>query len=269
MLRKNDAIISMLNYLQIIWLLPLFLISSCSGTPVVKGVPGEQSGIVKVESENKTQTQFPFILGPRDEIMINVWRNDDFKRTVPIDPSGNIQMPLIGEVKASGLTIGQLKEKITVLLSKYIIDPQVDISVSTFKNLKVYVLGEVKSPGTFEWRNNMLVWEGISLASGYTADANQKNILVVRNENGKTAIKALNLHSILKGESLDQDVYLRNGDVVYVLPTFIANVEKFMTRFSNIIAPLINLEGGIALYPQVKNVLQGKELSGTVIVPTQ
>jgi polysaccharide export outer membrane protein len=203
-----------------------------------------------------------------DELSINVWRNDDLKRTVQIDPSGNIRYPLIGELKASGLTVVQLKDKITERLSMYILNPQVDINITNLKNLKVYVLGEVKTPGTFDWRSGMLAWEGIAQAGGFTNDANEENILLVRNENGKPAIKALNLRSMIKGENLTQEVYLRNGDVVYVVPLVIADVQRFMNRLTSIISPIVSAESGIVLYPQVRDVLRGKSNSGTVIVPS-
>lgn len=267
MLRKNNARFTMLRYVQIVWLLPLFLLISCSSTPVVKDVSAG-SGVLKSDVKEKTQDPFLFILGPRDEIVVNVWRNDDLKRTVQIDPSGNIQFPLIGELKASGLTIVQLREKMSVLLSEHIINPQVDISVASLKSTKVYVLGEVKTPGTFDWRSGMLAWEGISQAGGFTTDANEDKILLVRSEDGKAAIKALNLRGMLKGENLTQDVYLRNGDVVYVVPLVIADVQRFMNRLNNIIAPIVNIESGIALWPQVRDVLQGKgQSTGTVVVP--
>jgi polysaccharide export outer membrane protein len=266
MLGKNKAKFTIMRYVQIIWFLSLFLIMSCSSTPVVKDVPVEQGGVVKAGGEENKQDPFLFILGPKDEIAVNVWRNDDLKRTVQIDPSGNIQFPLVGELKASGLTIVQLREKMTVLLSKYIVDPQVDINVLNLKNLKVYVLGEVKTPGTFEWRNGMLAWEGVSQAGGFTKDANEENILLFRNENDKAVIKSINLGGLLKGEKLTQDVFLRNGDIVYVVPLFIADVERFMNRLGNIISPIISLESSIVLYPQVRDVLRGKSTTPSTIV---
>jgi polysaccharide export outer membrane protein len=267
MLRQNYARFKILRYLQIIWLLPLFLILSCSGNPIVKDNPGEQGSIVKAGSGEKTQYAFQFTLGPTDEIAVKVWRNDDLNRSIQIDPAGNIQFPLIGEMKASGLTILQLREKMTFELSKYIVNPQVDIIVSNIKNLKIHVLGEVKAPGTFDWRTGMMAWEGIAKAGGFTIDANEDNILLIRSENGKAAIKAFNLRSVLKGENLTQEAYLRNGDVIYVLPVVIADVERFMNRLYSIITPLVNIESGIILYPQARDVLQGKETTGTMVVP--
>lgn len=253
----------MIKCCKIIWLLLLLLVMSCSGHKIVKE-GGAEKGIV-----DKKETAFPtssLILGSGDEIAINVWRHEDLKRTVQIDPSGNIYVPLAGEVKASGLTISQLSEKIASGLSKYLIDPHVDINVYSLKSRKVHILGEVKSPGTFILDQKMLAWEAISQAGGFTTDANQKKVLLVRNENGAARVTALNIHDMLKTGKIDQDIHLRSGDVVYVPPSFIANLEKFMLRFNNIINPFITLERGIILGPEAVDVLRGKETERDVIV---
>lgn len=255
----------MMKYLQTIWLLLLFLVVSCSGNAIVKDMAGEQGGGVKVEEEEKTQESLPFILGPGDQITVKVWRNDDLTRTMQIDPTGNIQFPLVGELKASGLTTVQLRGKITSQLSKYLFDPKVDINVSNLQSQKVYVFGEVKTPGTIDWRVNMPVWEVIAKAGGFTVDADEKNILLVRSEDGKAVVRAWNMSAMLKGKQ-SQGTYLRNGDIVYVLPEVIVSVERFMVRFSNIINPLLGIERGIIFYPEAEAVLRGKASDKNIIL---
>lgn len=258
--------IEKMRYLKFVWLLLLFLVVSCSGNRIAKDIPGGQGGIVRTETEEEIHDVFRFIVGPGDEIAVKVWRNDDLNRDVRVDPSGNISLPLVGKVKASGLTISQLREEVTLRLSKYFVDPQVDINVSNLKSQKVYVLGEVKSPGTFDWQANMPAWEVISKAGGFTLDANEENVLLVRSEDGKTVVRALNIRNMFKEGKLSRGTYLRNGDLIYVLPTVIASVERFMERFYNIINPFTALERGIILYPEVEDILRGKERKGGIIV---
>ena len=253
-----------MRFWQIICFLPFLLIISCSGNKIVKDTNVEKGAVDKNE---EVSPSFPFILGTGDEITVNVWRNDDLNRTVQIDPSGNIYLPLAGEIQASGLTISQLRGKIVSGLSKYIIDPQVDINVSGLKSNRVHVLGEVKSPGTFPLDTRMLAWEAISKAGGFTNDANKKEVLLVKSENGVARVAALNIHSMLKTGELYQDVYLRNGDVIYVPPSFIANLERFMQRFNNIMNPFITLERGIIFSQDARKVLQGEEVRGVVVAP--
>ena len=253
----------MIKRCKIALLLLLLLLMSCSSHKIVKGGGAEKGIVDKKETVSFTSS---FILGSGDEVAINVWRHEDLKRTVQIDPSGNIYVPLVGKVEASGLNISQLREKIVSGLSKYIINPQVDINVYNLKSRKVHILGEVKSPGTFILDQKMLAWEAISKAGGFTTDANQKGMLLVRSEKGVVRVVALNIHDMLKTGKINQDIYLKSGDVVYVPSSFIADLERFMLRFNNIISPFVTLERGIILEPQAVDVLRGKEEERGVIV---
>jgi polysaccharide export outer membrane protein len=248
----------MKRYHQFILFLPLFLILSCSANK-----PAEKI----VVSQKDIGSPTPFVLGQSDEIIFNVWRHDELQRTVQIDPSGNLYLPLVGEVKASGLTIPQLRKKICLRLSKYIVNPQVDISVSRLKSQKIHILGEVNSPGSFPLDRRMLVWEAISQAKGFTTDANKENVLLVRSEDGFARITALNLdiQKMLKKGGPKQDFSLRNGDLIYVPPSTIANVERFMLRLKNIISPITEFERGIIMSQDVVNVLKGKDIKGGIV----
>ena len=252
-----------MKYRELIWLLSLLLIVSCSSNRIVKGPKGTNDIFVNKEEG----FQLPaFILGPGDEITINVWRNDDLSKDVQIDPSGNIYLPLVGEIKASGLTIAQLRENMTTQLSKYFINPQVDINVLTLKSQKVHVFGEVRSPGTYTMDQNLFAWEVISEAGGFTSDANRKKVLLVRTKDGVPTVAALNIQDMLKKGKLAQNVYLKSGDIIYVTPSFIANLERFMSRFNTIISPFVSLERGIVLYPDARDVLRGEEEDQEIIV---
>jgi polysaccharide export outer membrane protein len=253
-----------MKYRQFIWFLSFFLIVSCAGNKIVNNANGKKGIIVnKEEGFNPV----PFILGPGDEITINVWRNDDLNRDVQIDPSGNIYLPLVGEIKASGLTIAQLRGNITSKLSNYFYDPQIDINVLTLKSQKVHVFGEVQSPGTYTIDQNLFAWEAISKAGGFTSDANRKKVLLVRSKDGVPTVAALNIQDMLKKGKMVQDVYLRSGDIIYVTPSFIANLERFMSRFNTIISPFVSLERGIVLYPDARDVLRGEEDPNIIITP--
>lgn len=245
----------MRKYWRTLVIVLFLLFVSCSHKVIEENNKG-----IKEITEKQGQVSI-LILGTGDEVIFNVWRHDELKRTVRIDPSGNVYLPLAGEITASGLTIPQLKEEVTLRLSKYIIDPQVDISVSELRSQKVHILGEVRSPGTLALDRKMLIWEGISRAGGFTNDANENQVLLVRGEKDAARVTALNLDikDMLKDGTFDKDVYLKNGDIVYVPPSFIADVERFMTRFNNIINPFVTIERGIILTPEALDVLRGKE----------
>lgn len=248
----------MKRYRQLILFLPLFLILSCSSDK------GSEKVVIR---QQEMAPPTPFVLGPGDELTFNVWRHDTLERNVQIDPSGNIYLPLVGEMKASGLTIVQLRKKISSRLSKYIVNPQVDISVSSLQSQKVHVLGEVNSPGSFVLDRRMLVWEAISLAQGFTNDANKDEVLLVRSEDGFARITALNLdiEEMLENGNLKQDFSLKNGDLLYIPPSTIADIERFMVRLNNIISPILSVERGIIMSQDVANVLKGKDIKGGVV----
>jgi len=248
----------MRHYKHFFWLLLIALALSCSTKKTSEEI---------IINRGEAPPRSPFVLGVGDEIKFSVWRHDDLERTVQVDPSGGISLPLAGEIKASGLTIAQLREEIRLRLSKYIINPKVDVNVTTLSSQNVYVLGEVNAPGSFTLDRNMLVWDAISLAQGFTQDANQDAVLLVRSENGLGTISALNLNIqeiFDKGEAMP-DYTLENRDLIYVPPSTIANVERFMNRLSNILRPILDVERGIIMSQDVRNVLSGVPIKGGVI----
>ena len=254
------------RYFQIIWLLICFSVTSCAGTKPA-GSPGGGEGVAARET-TADNSSVPYIIGPGDEVSIRVWRNDDLNRTVKIDPSGYIYLPLVGEIRASGETIPELRKDITLRLSKYLVNPQVDVNATVVSSQKVYVLGEVNSPGTFYLEQDVPIWEIIARAGGFTRDANRDNLLLIRGENGAARVSVLkmNMEKVTDG-SPNPDSRLRKGDIIYVPETRIANLERFMVRLQNIINPFVTLERGIILEPSAKDVLRGEGGNQNIIVP--
>lgn len=260
----------MQKYLSILFLVTILLFSSCSHPSHQPTLPQEQKNAplaLTATPPPSQQQDNPFTLAAGDEINITVWRNEDLTRSVKVDPTGSIQYPLLGELAVSGLTLAELRTEMTQKLAKFIIDPHVDIAIVNLKHQLIYVLGEIKNPGTFEWHTQMPVWEGIAKGGGFTVDANTKNILLIRKEGATATVNTVNLDGLLVDGSAAPTTYLHNGDVLYVLPSFIANVQRFMNRLTAIITPIINIESGILLYPQVQDVLEGNTTSGTIVVP--
>ena len=211
-----------------------------------------------------------FILGVGDTVEISVYRQDDLKRTVKIDNSGRIMFPLIGDVQAAGVGVFQLRDELRQRLSKYLVDPQVVVNISTVQSQKVMVLGEVNNPGVFTLDTEMGILESISKAGGTTRDAKMGNVLLVRRGQGKPEVASLNLKKALNEGNFSQNTNLQNGDIVYVPRVAIANVSRFFSHLSEILSPFVMFETGVVLWPTVKDVLQGKDLTGSpVSIPTR
>lgn len=136
------------------------------------------------------------------------------QQTYLVDSNGNIDFPVLGSVKLAGLTRIQATELLKKMISVYVKNPIVNIRNVNFK---VTVLGEVNRPGTFTITNERLtILEALGLAGDMTIQGERKNILVTREEKGKTTTTRVDLTS---SSVFDSPVYyLSQNDVIYVQP---------------------------------------------------
>jgi polysaccharide export outer membrane protein len=165
----------------------------------------------------KPATEDPnYIIGPEDEVIVNVWKEVDLSRSVPVRPDGKISMPLLNDVQASGLTPMQLGAEITARLKKFISDPQVTIIVSKVNSQRIYLVGEVTHAGAYPLVPNMTVLEALSSAGGCTPFAKQTKIYLLRMENGQEIRRPFNFKEVLNGQRMEQNVMLKAGDTIVV-----------------------------------------------------
>jgi polysaccharide export outer membrane protein len=129
---------------------------------------------------------------------------------------GNISLPLIDEIHAAGLTPLQLKEKLTLRLKEFIDNPNVSVIVVQANSQKVYVSGEVRTPGVYPLRGETTLLQVIPMAGGFTEWADQKKILIIRKEAGKDKRIVVNYKKIVSGEDMSYNIKLKPGDTVIV-----------------------------------------------------
>jgi len=238
--------------------------------PLIGEVQAAGKHVIELRDEIQ-QRLSKYLFDPQVNIKVSPIQSlkmDDLSLSTKIGSNGKLTFPLIGDVQVAGRGVFALRDEIQQRLSKYLVNPQVRIDVSAVVSHKVHVLGEVKSPGTFILDHKILAFEAISRAGGFTTDANEKNVLLVRSEKGIAKVTALSLdiREIVKDGKLAQNIYLKNGDIIYVPPSLIANIERFMVRFHNIINPFVTIERGIILAPEAVDVLRGEERRREVIV---
>ena len=157
-----------------------------------------------------------YIIGPEDVLYIHVWREDALSRTVPVRMDGNISLPIIHDIKAAGLTPLQLKEALTTRLKEFIESPNVSVTVTEANSFKVFVTGQVRTPGVYRLRSETTVLQIIPMAGGFTDWANQKKILIIRKENGKEKRIIVNYKKIMKGDDPRSNIILKAGDTIIV-----------------------------------------------------
>jgi polysaccharide export outer membrane protein len=165
----------------------------------------------------KAATDDPnYIIGAQDMLDINVWKEPELTRLVPVRPDGKISMPLLNDVTAAGLTPTQLASQITESLKKYVTNPQVTVIVSQINSQRVYILGEVNRAGAYPLLPAMTVLQALSSAGGFTQFAKEKSIYVLRPVNGKQEKFPFNYKDVVAGKKSEQNILLRAGDTIVV-----------------------------------------------------
>lgn len=150
--------------------------------------------------------QDTYRLAPGDEISIKVFDNEDISGEFQVDAAGNISFPLLGQVKASGKTVGQLTTDITVALDKdYLVNPKVSVEVLNFR--PIFVIGQVNSPGSYPYSAGMTVRQAVALAGGYTRRASTSGMTIIRQDpSGATITVEVEEDSqILPGDTVEID----------------------------------------------------------------
>ncbi len=181
-------------------------------------VPPAQKSEASIPTKNADSTipDADYKIGPQDVVRIDVWKEPDITRTIPVRPDGKISLPLLNDVQASGLTALQLGNSIRDGLTKYLNNPQVTVTVTEINSRRVYLTGEVGRPGALQLLPNMTVLQAISSGGGFTQFAKRKNIYVLRNEGGKQVKHPFNYMEVVKGKNEEQNILLLPGDVIVV-----------------------------------------------------
>jgi len=155
-------------------------------------------------------------IGAQDVLRIDVWKEAELTRTVPVRPDGKISLPLLNDVQAAGLTPAELSKVISEGLKKFINSPQVTVTVSEINSRRVYVTGEVAHAGAFPLLPNMTVLQALSSSGGFTQFAKTKAIYVLRSEDGKQVKHPFNYKEVLAGRKQEENIALEPGDVIVV-----------------------------------------------------
>ena len=168
------------------------------------------------QSPQKQANDGEYKIGAQDVLRVDVWKEDQLTRTVPVRPDGKITLPLLNDVQAVGLTSMQLAAVITDGLRKYITNPQVSVTVAEINSRRIYVTGEVTRPGAFPLLANMTALQALSSSGGFTQFARSKKIYVLRTEAGKQIKIPFNYNEVVEGKKPEQNIVLQPGDVIVV-----------------------------------------------------
>jgi protein involved in polysaccharide export with SLBB domain len=147
-----------------------------------------------------------YILGSGDRLRITVFGEERLSGEFQVDGSGYISFPLIGEVKARGLSLRQLNKSLDEKLRNgYLVNPRISLEVLNYRPF--YILGEVNSPGNYEYINGINLYNAIAMAGGYTSRARQNRAKITR----------INQKEI---EDANHSTVILPGDVIYIQERF-------------------------------------------------
>ncbi|HXW03953.1 MAG TPA: polysaccharide biosynthesis/export family protein [Vicinamibacterales bacterium] len=198
-----------------------------------------------------------YVVGSQDRLAVVVYGEPDLTRTVTVDIDGTFDFPLIGRVKAGGLTLRSIAEDVAARLRKsYIVNPQVTLEVETYRSQVVYVSGQVRLPGAVALTGDMTLMDVLAKAGSPTPDAGAYVEINRRPVGGSTgtapppAPERISMADVRRGRA--RDVVLSDGDTIFVpkAETFfvtghVRNPGPYLIDDGLTVAQAISMAGGI------------------------
>jgi polysaccharide export outer membrane protein len=211
---------SNLRLRHLVLLCVVVLFASCLVAQTNSSAPAAPEQATGSDTANATAANGhddTFVIGAGDILSINVWKEPDLSKSIPVRSDGKISLPLAGEVQAAGRTPLKLEQDIAEKLKNYISEPDVTVIVQQIVSQKFNILGQVAKPGSYLLTSASTVLDAIAIAGGFRDFAKKKSIYVLRqNADGTQARLPFNYKEVIKGQNLQQNVKLRPGDTIVV-----------------------------------------------------
>lgn len=174
-------------------------------------------------------------VGPGDVLEVVVYGNEDLSRSTTIQTNGTVSLPLLGDVNVAGLTLPEVKTKLTSLLARdYLVNPQVDVKVKEYQSQFVTLIGEVNSPGRKPLRGRTRLIDALVEAGGFTPRASGE--LVISRVEGSFAggAKSLKMRlgtgTLSPQDQVNLEIPLQTGDIITASPKYYVTVEGEVMR---------------------------------------
>jgi len=164
-----------------------------------------------------------YIIGPGDNLNIQVWRNPEVSTTLPVRPDGKISTPLVEDLEAANKTPSQLARDIEKALAKFIQDPIVTVIVTSFVgpyDSQVRVIGQAAKPQALQYREKMTLMDVMIAVGGITDFAAGNKASLVRNVDGKQQQFRVRLESLIRDGDISANVDVLPGDILVIPESF-------------------------------------------------
>ncbi len=165
----------------------------------------------------------------RDDVLVFSFPlTPELNQTVTVQPDGFITLVNAGTIYVQGMTVPEIVDASKTAYSKVLNNPIVDVDVKDFQKPFFVVSGQVGKPGQYDLRYDLTVTQALAVAGGLTADAKGQAFLFRRVSSDWAEVRKLNIGDILNGKNINEDVYLRPGDMIVVPTAFITKFKRYV-----------------------------------------
>ena len=191
--------------------------------------PVGPSAFPEVAFADWTEMEPEYVLYPGDEIEIATPTAVELTRTLKVGPDGRVSLPLAGQILAADRTIAELEADASAAFAAHLRRPVVEVTLKTAGPIRVWVDGEVRTPGVYDMTGDIDAYQAVIQAGGFLPTARQQEVaLIRRGPGGVRMMRAVDLRP-RRGEV----VALRRGDIIFVPRSTLGEVANFVTLFRN------------------------------------
>jgi polysaccharide export outer membrane protein len=177
-----------------------------------------------------TSEESRYKLRSGDTIDLNFVYVPDFNQTVTIQPDGYVTLRAVGDIRAGGLTLPEVKKLVESKYAVIMKEPDVSIEIKDFEKPFFLAQGEVQKPGKYDLRSDIKLSEAVAIAGGLNTSAKHSQVLLFRRGiNGQIDVKEIDLKKVLHGKDLSTDVNIQAGDMVFVPKSRVSKLKEFAT----------------------------------------
>ncbi len=203
-------------------------VSGCMGTPLPANAP--DFPVAAYPEWTAADSEYRFY--PGDQLKIDVRTAPELSAELTIGPDGRVSLPTFGPVMAAYYTASELRALFEAVYGRELLDPSLTVTPTEFGSQKIFVGGEVKSPGVFELPGAIDPLQAIVLAGGWTDDAKPTQVIVLRRASGgRLMTRVVDVRNGLAKQALYDIGPLKRFDVVYVSRKIISDENLFVRQF--------------------------------------
>ncbi|MFA5388607.1 MAG: SLBB domain-containing protein [Candidatus Omnitrophota bacterium] len=202
----------------------------------------EDAAVIPVSSD--------YVIGPGDTLLINIWGSVQESFPAEVDREGKIMLPKSGPLYVWGMKLKETEERISQKLNEYYTNFNVEVSMGKLRNVRVFIMGEVKKPGAYSISSQSNIFQALYQAGGPTKMGSMRKIKIITSD-GKS--REIDLYEfLLKGEPADNSI-IQSGDTIFVPPigdvvAITGNVKRpgiYETKSDIPLSDLMSFAGGI------------------------